>query len=141
MAWSFFDTGAETTCIGLDQAKAFCCFMRVNFQPKRSNNRYRFGNEKRTALGSNTIRIIIMKTWYLPNTQMYSTPIFFSLFVSIYQISTKWWSNIYFNAQIQVAKFLFLENGDIFTWNVLRSTTCCTITLNSSSFIKMYPIP
>lgn len=56
-----FDNGAQTTFIGLGQAKSYCRFMVVKFKPEKNNHLYLFGNYKQTSLGSITIRIPIIE--------------------------------------------------------------------------------
>ncbi len=51
------DTGAQTTVIGLRQAKAYCRFMGIKFKPMKSNHRYKFGEDKQDSIGSIYIRI------------------------------------------------------------------------------------
>lgn len=54
------DTGAQTTVIGLRQAKAYCKYMKIEFNPKKSSNKYRFGDDQQQSIGTITIRIPIM---------------------------------------------------------------------------------
>ena len=50
------DTGAQSTVIGLEQAKAYCKFMETEMNLNPSENRFRFGDNSQRSLGS-----IIMK--------------------------------------------------------------------------------
>ena len=51
------DTGAQRTVIGLRQAKAYCRYTGTKFRLVSSKNRYRFGNDRQSSLGSLTIQI------------------------------------------------------------------------------------
>lgn len=53
------DTGAQTTVIGLNQAKAYCRYMRVKLKTKENSNKYKFGEDQQNSLGSMRIRIPI----------------------------------------------------------------------------------
>lgn len=54
---AFLDTGAQTTGIGLRQAKGYCLFMDVMVKLIKNNGRYRFRNDRQLLLGSIVMRI------------------------------------------------------------------------------------
>lgn len=50
------DTVAQTTVIGLKQAKVYCKIMGSSLKMKSSNNKYRFGENKQVSLGPTALR-------------------------------------------------------------------------------------
>lgn len=56
---AYTDMGAEKTVIGLNQAKAYCRFSKVSFEPRRTNCRFRFGTDLRNSVGCIPNRIVL----------------------------------------------------------------------------------
>lgn len=54
------DTGAQTTVIGLQQAKAYCKFMNITYNLRKNKNKYKFGDDKQNSLGALSIKIPIL---------------------------------------------------------------------------------
>ena len=51
------DTGAESTVIGLAQAKAYCKFMGVPLKTSYSKSKFRFGGHRQDSLGKISIKV------------------------------------------------------------------------------------
>lgn len=50
------DSGLQTAVIGLNQAKAYCKYMRTKFTASCINNKYKFRNDQQVSIGSITER-------------------------------------------------------------------------------------
>jgi hypothetical protein len=51
------DTGAQTSVVGLAQAKAYCKYRGVQFKTKASNKAFRFGRQRQESLGELLVRL------------------------------------------------------------------------------------
>lgn len=51
------DTGAQTTVIVLEQAKAYCRYMGFKFKPNSNSNKYKFEEDQQLSLGAIVIRM------------------------------------------------------------------------------------
>ena len=58
------DTGAQKAVIGLSQAKAYCSEIRINFQPIRSETRFRFGVGRSKSIGKIPIIVPTPETFF-----------------------------------------------------------------------------
>ena len=61
------DTGAQKSVIGVEQARAYCQFMNVQYEPERMERwmSFKFGNTRHTGLGELEVRMPVDNTYFL----------------------------------------------------------------------------
>ena len=61
------DTGTQKSVIGVEQARAYCQFMNVQYEPERMERwmSFKFGNTRHTGLGELEVRMPVDNTYFL----------------------------------------------------------------------------
>jgi hypothetical protein len=126
---AYLDTGAQTSVIGLDQAKEYCRYRGIKLKTNESRKSFRFGSHMHESLGDLLIQLPLSDGYLIP-IQMGGVSAEIPMLVGLdcfdrYSLVLENFENV-LESVLAARKYNSPENSVTFIWSSSLAAKLCT---------------